>query len=312
MDRGLRIRIVALFASALSGFTQTASAVDGVVEINQASALVGGVTSSDGPGFPVTVDAAGSYRLTGSLVLNASQANVDAILVTASTGVVIDLNGFSLQGPSSCTNLQPCSPAGTSRAIDATIRPGVVVRNGVVRGFPGGGVMLGTRSRVEDVTALGNGFAGIQVLEFGGVTGCTAGINFGHGILTGASSIVEGNVAEDNAENGIQTGLASVISRNTSGGNVVGIAAGGTSVVSENTARANRGSGIACTGCSLIGNAAHGNNGAGFQLDSGSGYSQSVLRSNNGGSDQPQVLGGVDLGLNICGASDVGNGIACP
>ena len=44
-----------------------AGAVDGVIEINQAKALAGGVTPSDTPGFPVSIDTAGSYRLTGNL-----------------------------------------------------------------------------------------------------------------------------------------------------------------------------------------------------------------------------------------------------
>jgi hypothetical protein len=42
--------------------------IDGLVEINQAKALAGGVTASDAPGFPVTLDAQGSYVLTSNLV----------------------------------------------------------------------------------------------------------------------------------------------------------------------------------------------------------------------------------------------------
>jgi len=44
-----------------------AGAVDGVIEINQAKAKAGAVTAGDTPGFPVTISAAGSYRLTGDL-----------------------------------------------------------------------------------------------------------------------------------------------------------------------------------------------------------------------------------------------------
>ena len=46
---------------------QRAFAVDGVIEINQARALAGGVLGDairDPPGFPVTIDRSGSYRLT--------------------------------------------------------------------------------------------------------------------------------------------------------------------------------------------------------------------------------------------------------
>ena len=51
------------------GLAHSAAAVDGVIEINQAKALAGGVTTTDAAGFPVTLDASGSYRLTGDLTL---------------------------------------------------------------------------------------------------------------------------------------------------------------------------------------------------------------------------------------------------
>ena len=46
-----------------------AHAVDGTIEINQASALAGGISSSDTAGFPVTLDSPGSYRLTSNLIV---------------------------------------------------------------------------------------------------------------------------------------------------------------------------------------------------------------------------------------------------
>jgi len=51
-----------------------ALAVDGVIEINQARANAGGVTLSDGPGFPVTIDHNGSYRLTSDLTVARDRA----------------------------------------------------------------------------------------------------------------------------------------------------------------------------------------------------------------------------------------------
>jgi hypothetical protein len=289
-----------------------AFAVDGVIEINQASALAGAVTPGDAPGFPVTISEGGSYRLTGSLSLAGGPANTSAVVVTTTNGVVVDLNGFSLVGPSVCAAQQACSPAGTAIGVDASAVPSVTVRNGVVRGFPGAGIFLGTRARVESVSVFNNGLVGIHVADHGIVRVSTAASNVGHGIQTGASVTVDGNTADGNGQNGIQTGLASVITHNAVAGNAIGIAAGGSSTLLANSARANLSVGIACNGCQLIGNAAHGNNGVGFQLDAGAGYAQSILRLNNGGSDQPQVGGGVDLGQNLCGAPDLGNGLACP
>lgn len=289
-----------------------AEATDGVIEINQASALAGGITAGDAPGFPVTIGVGGSYRLTGSLSPGAGQPDATALVVSTPNGVVIDLNGFTLQGPSTCNPQQPCAPAGSARGIDATAGPATTVRNGIVRGFPGGGLSLGTRARVEAVSAFGNGFSGIQVSDGGIVTGCIAGTNVGNGIQTGQSATVDGNTVDGNGQNGIQTSLASIISHNTASGNHIGIAAGGTSMVVSNSARSNTGAGIACNGCQLIGNSAHANTGVGFQLDAAAGYSQSILRANNGGNEQAQVSNGVDLGQNLCGAPEVGNGIVCP
>jgi hypothetical protein len=45
-----------------------APADDGVIEIDAARAAAGGVTSGDTPGYPVTIDRGGSYRLTGNLL----------------------------------------------------------------------------------------------------------------------------------------------------------------------------------------------------------------------------------------------------
>ncbi len=73
-----------------------AAAVDGVIEINQARALAGGVSPADTPGFPVTVGQPGSYRLTGNLTTPAAS---NGIMVQA-RDVTIDLNGFRILGPS--------------------------------------------------------------------------------------------------------------------------------------------------------------------------------------------------------------------
>src|SRR5437660_11740367 len=95
----------------LSACAIPAYAVDGVVLINQSAALAGNVTPGDAPGFPVTISAAGSYRLSGNLTVN--DANTTAIQITADN-VAIDLNGFSIIGPTVCSGspVTACSPAG--------------------------------------------------------------------------------------------------------------------------------------------------------------------------------------------------------
>ncbi len=69
---------VALLLSAFA-----AHAGDGVIEISQTQAEAGGVTSGDTPGFPVTLSAPGSYRLTSNLDVRnePSPADISAIVV---------------------------------------------------------------------------------------------------------------------------------------------------------------------------------------------------------------------------------------
>ena len=61
-------------------FCAPALAVDGVIEINQARALAGGVTSGDTPGFPVIIDTAGSYTLTSDLTTSGTVIDITIAL----------------------------------------------------------------------------------------------------------------------------------------------------------------------------------------------------------------------------------------
>ena len=122
----------------LTGICSGLHAVDGVVLINQASALAGNVTEGDGPGFPVIISRSGSYRLISDLVVS---SDVTAIRITA-PNVTLDLNGFSIIGPGGCTaqpqGLPICLPPGQGVGIqtgsDSTVGPSSVkVLNGFAR-----------------------------------------------------------------------------------------------------------------------------------------------------------------------------------
>ena len=88
---------VALGVLALA-LARPALAVDGVIEINQTRAVAGGVTAGDTAGFPVTISASGSYRLTSDLQVGTS-ANFGITIGAAD--VTLDLNGFNIVGPGS-------------------------------------------------------------------------------------------------------------------------------------------------------------------------------------------------------------------
>ena len=123
-------------------FAEASVATDGVLEINQTCAISTGCFAGDGPGYPVTLGGEGSYRLTANL--DVSDPNVDAIAVNGD-GVEIDLNGFEISGPVSCTGLGSAVScgAGTGMGVDAALKNRVDVRNGRIRRFGSNGINLG-------------------------------------------------------------------------------------------------------------------------------------------------------------------------
>jgi hypothetical protein len=130
-------------------------AVDGVLEINQSCAELTGCVPGDTPGFPVTISAPGSYRLTGNLTL--PDQNATGILVK-DDNVSIDLGGFGIMGPVFCQSSAGgvfCSPVGTGIGVlsELSLFPpsGTAVRNGFVRGMGSVGIRVRENSRVDGV-----------------------------------------------------------------------------------------------------------------------------------------------------------------
>jgi hypothetical protein len=243
-------------------------AQDGVVLINQAAALAGGVTPGDAPGFPVTISQSGSYRLSSNLVI--SSANGTGIVITA-PNVNLDLTGFSIIGPGGCT-AQPqgppiCSPPGQGIGIqagsDSTVGPSSVkVRNGSVRGMKLHGIQLtGTNSLVEEVAADGN--AGSGLIVNGSVIESSASANGSDGIR---ALIVRDSISVQNLVHGISLTFGGVATGNAVSLNNRGIFVRNGSAIG-NTATDNANIGILAT-CpsSLVDNTTLGN-GAGLVTD---------------------------------------------
>ena len=67
MSKSTWLRIV--WTSLLAAASTNLYAVDGVILIDQKTALAGKVTAGDAPGFPVTISQAGSYKLSSNLVI---------------------------------------------------------------------------------------------------------------------------------------------------------------------------------------------------------------------------------------------------
>ncbi len=190
-NRLFRGLMMTMGAALVALAARSAPADDGVVEINQASALAGSIPG-DAPGFPVTITQPGSYRLTGSLTI--SDPNTDVIEVSASD-VSIDLNGFGITGVTFCGGAPPnCSDTGTGSAIRIHSPAQVlIVRNGFIRQMGSDCISGGIQSLMEN----------LQVLECGG-----------NGIVAGELSTVRGSIVRLAHDNGIQVGNRSLATGN--------------------------------------------------------------------------------------------------
>jgi len=315
-----------LLSAALALFAAPGRAADGVIEINQARALAGGVTPGDAPGFPVTIGVRGSYRLTGDLVVTG--ADTTAVDVTADD-VTLDLGGFGVHGPVTCSGAPlVCAPSGGSRGIQAVSSGGLTVRNGRVRGFGYIGVYLGPRARASDLLVRDNGYDGLYAGADGQIRNVTATRNGGRGIYVERGRI-EGAVADFNASNGFGGAYVVIVAGYAEGNGANGVSVAGPSVVLDSVLRDNAFDGIRMSEGTVSRCTIADNDGDGVQIQEGSvrdstirnnvgaairvdtsgrvGYAGNVLTDNNGGAET-QVLveaGGTAtvLGTNLCGTN---------
>lgn len=162
----------------------TAASAQGRIEINHVSALAGGVTAGDAPGYPVTLSQPGSYVLTGSLVV--SSLNVSAIVVAADD-VAIDLQGFAIRGPNSCTtSCGSGSGDGIGMSPTTANRRHVRVRDGQILGVGSSGIELGDGAEVRGMLVSGCGENGIEVGDRSLVVGNRSIGNGAYGLVLGS------------------------------------------------------------------------------------------------------------------------------
>ncbi|WP_321472281.1 right-handed parallel beta-helix repeat-containing protein [uncultured Paludibaculum sp.] len=241
-------------------------ALDGIILIDQNRALAGNITPGDAPGFPVTISQSGMYRLTGNITV--PDANTTAVQITSSF-VTLDLNGFSIIGPTVCTDDPIACPSpgtgiGVQASTDGAPGPrGVRVVNGTVRGMGAFGILMtGDGSFVEKVTLDSN--AGGGVVAAGTVLDSAATHNGRFGIL---AITVRECTALKNAGNGINldgsggVGIGNISSFNTG----VGISVPNGSA-SNNTMVRNQSFGLtSICPSSIVGNTIVGNDGGSIQ-----------------------------------------------
>lgn len=215
MRRDTMRRLWAIACAGTLSLGGAAHAVDGVIEINNASILAAG-------GYPFAVPAPGSYVVTSNLT---PPAGAGALVVGAAGDVQIDLNGFSLIG------------SGIGVGIFAAATPGVTVRNGTITGFAGGGIAGGLNLRVSKTRIFDNGGDGIV----GGgnclIVENAIQTNAGFGIAADNCKI-ENNVIAGNLDDGIM-GFNNVIVHNQITANGMLGAGGGILSTSGSTIREN-------------------------------------------------------------------------
>ncbi|MHA7839956.1 MAG: right-handed parallel beta-helix repeat-containing protein, partial [bacterium] len=215
----------ALASSLLVLGADPAHAAGGVREINQTCAVETGCFSGDTPGFPVTIDgsAGKSYVLTSDLAIATDANGVEV----SSSYVTLDLGGFEIVGPATCTGTSASlSCSGASSGVGVVgfgLLYGITVRDGVVRNMWDGVGLGGTGSvgmRIEGVVARHN-----VRLGFGGQDGvlirdCAAIENGGNGFDLDAGSTVESSIAIGNFGHGVEIDdVGGVVSGTTSRSN---------------------------------------------------------------------------------------------
>ena len=281
--------------------TASAWATDGVIEINQARALAGGVTAGDTAGFPVTISVPGSYRLTGNLTV--PDANTTAINIR-SDNVSLDLNGFTIAGPNTC-NLSAGPPAVTCTANGSGV--GVFsdsktdVRNGIIRGFGSEGIII-FGGKLTDLRVSESGGIGVRALTNPAIVHRViseqnggAGFNIAAGIVAESAASRNGNrglvlddvsatgiVAKQNIGQGIYLGNGVIVNSVSTLNWDDGIKIGSRAVVVDSLSYNNGGVGLHTGGCPT-------------------GYHGNTIQANTGG--QVTGAGALQTGPNVCGAA---------
>jgi len=248
-----------------------ASAADGRLEINQAC-VAAGCFAGDAPGLPVQTQPHQSYVLTSNLALGPSLAGV--VLEDGST---LDFNGFEIAGDLVCSGTPAiCPEQDFSGAAAVVARSGSVLRGGTIRGTRGLGVLVEPFVRVERMRIEQNGAGGL-----------------GTGAAGAGGCLVEDSFVLRNGHNAMSFAVVG----GTLGARIV-----------RNTIHGNGAAGVVGAVSLLEGNAITKNAEAGAELNylgSTTGYAGNQFFGNNLGSPGPQLIGGVEIGPNVCGTDTV-------
>jgi hypothetical protein len=301
----------AVFALA---FAPPALAVDGVLEINHAAALAGGVTPGDAAGYPVTLSTSGSYRLTSNLT--PPDQNTDVIDIGSTSNVSIDLNGFSILGTAVCTvgpggYVTSCSNTGSGSGISGS-GSAIAIQRGFIQGMGNLGISMASAMGVglHDLGINSNGGGGVETSNNAYYRDVIVLITGGTGIKTGFASRLIDSQASGNSGNGVDALQSLRVEGGQFGENgMVGIVAGNASTIRRARVIHNAGDGISVGYSALLtGNMVSFNGGYGIQFTpfplpglTTTGYADNLITFNSSG--ERNGTGGTQMGTNICGAA---------
>lgn len=258
---------------------------EGIVEINEARALAGGVTPADDAGYPVTISEPGSYALTGNLTPDSSN---EAIVITADD-VDLNLRGFKIHSAVFADNNQVARTKLHNGSIqNANVIPGsaAVVENLKVTNSS---IRVGTDSLVRNNSILNATNWAIRALNDSIVRDNRIDGASSECILARANVQILNNTIKNCREGGIRTSSSALIVGNiiTNGGSRFGIKA--------------------TIGSLLEGNVVSDTEGYGYDLLGGNAALKgNVFENTNGGNSNRQGRGGIEIGGNLCG------GASCP
>ncbi len=184
-------KIILLLLISISGLTHAAN---GVFVINDVCVNFGCFTG-DANGYPVTITQPGSYILTSNLT---STSETVGIIEIQASNVTLDLNGFAIIGPKTCTgsgvSLNCTLP---SMGADGIIASGTInnitVKNGSVRGFEDGvAIITGSyfENQIMNIQATEND-RGIT-LHSGTISDCQSNRNAKYGFSSAISAFNNG------------------------------------------------------------------------------------------------------------------------
>jgi hypothetical protein len=224
----------------------TARAGDGRFEIN-AACVAAGCFAGDTPGFPVQITTAGAYLLTSNLTV--TDADTTAIVLGA--GASIDLGGFTIAGPTSCTGTPAvCTGTGSGSGISSGAQ--TAVENGRITGMGNTGIVGSEDMRITNVAITSNGGNGISGQGGFVIEHCVIDRNGYDGISLNAGqaggTVIQNNAVHRNAQVGIRAGLA---------------------VVKDNGVKQNGSFGFLGNAAALSGNDFYNNNSFGDQISGG-------------------------------------------